>query len=157
MTKERWGVYLIGVAAVSSIIVPVAVDLNATHLFNPDWPGHAKLHDAMSFIMSMGLGGGALWLIWNPERRRGGLLGLASILSIWGWVALIVGGWIPGATYENTAEGMTPPTLFGITIWINAALAWIITILGLLGWYLIASGDWRRSTSEASKAASAAS
>lgn len=44
-----------------------AVDLNATHLFDPDWRGHAKLHDAMSFITSMGLGGSALWLIWQPS------------------------------------------------------------------------------------------
>ena len=146
MTRERWGVWLIGFAAVASIAVPVAVDLNVTHLFNPDWPGHAKLHDAMSFIMSMGLGGAALWLIWEPERRRGTLLALAAILSAWGWVALIAGGFIPGSTYQNTAEDLPAPSIAGVTIWPNAALSWVIVIAAALGWWLLARGDPARST-----------
>ena len=149
MTKERWGVYLIGFAAVTSIVVPVAVDWNETHLFNPDWPGHAKLHDAMSFLMSMGLGGAALWLIWAPERRRGPLLALAAFLSVWGWASLILGGFIPGATYQNTAENLPAPSIAGITIWPNAALSWIIVVLALVGWRLLASGRPERSVRHA--------
>lgn len=111
-TTERWGVYLIGFAAVTSILIPAGVDLNATHLFNPEWPGHARLHYAMSFIMSIGLGGAALRLIWQPERRRSGLLALAVFLAVWGWVAPILGGFIPGATYGNVAEDMPCRTCF---------------------------------------------
>ena len=153
MTKERCGLYLIGFAAVASIVVPVAVDWNASHLFNPDWPGHAKLHDAMSFLMSMGLGGAALWLIWSPERRRGWPLALAAVLSAWGWVALIVGGFIPGATYNNAAEDLPVPRLLGVPLYINAVLSWVIVIAAFAGWRLLATGDPARSTRDGGAAA----
>ena len=143
MSKERVGVWLIGIAAITSIVIPVAIDFNDSHLFNPDWPGHARLHDAMSFLMSMGLGAGALWLIWSPERRRGGLLALAAILSVWGWVSLLLAGVFPGATYSNAAAAAGGPAP---AIPPNAIVAAVITGLGLLGWWLVASGDPGRST-----------
>lgn len=143
MTRERWGVWLIGFAAVTSIVIPVAVDFNDTHLFNPDWPGHARLHDAMSFLMSMGLGAGALWLIWSPERRQGGLLALTAVLSVWGWVSLLLAGVFPGATYTNAAAAVGGPAP---AVPPNAIIAAAITALGLLGWGLLATGDPSRST-----------
>lgn len=143
MTRQRWGVRLIGIAAVTSIAIPVAVDFNETHLFNPDWPGHARLHDAMSFLMSMGLGAGALWLIWAPERRRGGLLATAAILSVWSWVSLLLAGAFPGATYANAAAAAGGPAP---AVPPNAVIAAAITALGLLGWWLVTSGGSGRSS-----------
>ena len=145
MNQSKIGTYLIGFAALTSIVVPIAVDLNESHLFNPEWTGHARLHDAMSFLMSIGLGAAALWLIWNPSRRHGGYLACATLLSIWSWVSLLIAGLFPGATYNNEAEGLSPPVLMGITIWPNAALSWIIIMAGIAGWFLL-SRFHRKST-----------
>lgn len=38
---------LLSVVLVSTAVVSVAVDWNASHIFNPDWPAHAKFHDVV--------------------------------------------------------------------------------------------------------------
>ena len=136
---SRIGFVLVALVALASIVVPVAVDLNETHLFNPDWSGHAKLHDAMSFIMSMGLGVGALVLLAGPVRRDGSHLWLAVFLAVWSWGALLLGGLIPGATYGNDAMG-PPPEMAGIPLYPNAIIAIVLIVLGLVGGTLIDKG-----------------
>lgn len=67
-------------------------------------------------------------------------------------MALIVGGWIPGATYSDSAEDLPVPSIAGVTIWPDAALAWI-TILAAVGWWLLARGDPAASVRGAGRAA----
>ena len=136
-TKSRIGVWLVGIAAWASIIVPVAVDWNSSHLFNDNWPSHAKLHDAMSFLMSMGLGAGALFLLHTRENRRVRDIWLAGFLSVWSWGALLLAKLAPGATYENPAEGLDVPHIAHVPVLPNAALSVILVAMGLLGAWLI--------------------
>lgn len=137
--KEKIGVWCIGIAAWASIIVPIAVDWNSSHLFNDNWPSHAKLHDAMSFIMSMGLGIAALYLLHTRQSRTNRDVWAAGLLSLWSWAALLLAKLAPGATYENPAEGLDVPHVAHVPILPNAALAGILVFLGLLGAWLIAS------------------
>lgn len=143
-TEEKIGVGLIVFTSAASIIVPVAVDWNSSHLFNENWPSHAKLHDAMSFLMSMGLGAGALWVLFTRKGRRESDLALAAFLSVWGWIALLLGKLAPGATYENPAEGLDVPVVAHVPILPNAALSVILVLMGIAGWWLLRSA--RRKT-----------
>ena len=134
----KLGLGLIGLAALASILVPVIVDWNDTHLFNEDWPPHARLHDAMSFLMSMGLGAGALWLIATPWGRRGAGLALAALLSVWSWIALVAAGAMPGTAYVNAAEG-APVAIAGMPP--NVIVSLVVIAAGLIGWALAARAD----------------
>lgn len=135
--SARLGVWLIAIAAIASIVVPVAVDWNDSHLFNPDWSPHARLHDAMSFLMSMGLGGAALLLLFTRQRRAPGDVALAAFLAVWSWAALLLAGFIPGAGYNNAAEDISPPVVAGVTILPNAALSVVLVAMGIAGWWLL--------------------
>ena len=140
-TRLRWGYGLIIFGAVASILVPVLVDFNQSHLFNPNWPGHARLHDAMSFLMSMGLGVGSLWLLAQFRRSSTSVLALATFLAVWSWGALLLGAVFPGATYVNAAEAESmPPALAALPLPINALLSVIIIVLGVVGFFLLNPG-----------------
>ncbi len=59
MTRTGIGQLLVGLAALSSILIPVGVDgvlLSRLHMRNPRWLPHAKLHCAMSFHAALALG-----------------------------------------------------------------------------------------------------
>jgi len=56
--------------AVATAVGGFAADWNRTHLFNPAWPPHAKLHDAWTVVLGTALGGTALWLL-RDGREEG--------------------------------------------------------------------------------------
>ncbi len=63
-------------ALVSGVIIPI-LELNETHLFNPDWPAHARLHEAWQLMTNSALSALAVFLIWSGRAPR-----LAIILSL---------------------------------------------------------------------------
>lgn len=48
---------------VYGLLVPV-LEINSTHVFNPDWPAHALLHEVWQLISNSILGLYCLWLTW---------------------------------------------------------------------------------------------
>ncbi|SNR29393.1 DUF6640 family protein [Blastococcus mobilis] len=53
-------------AAVGTIVGTARADLNATHVFNPEWPPHARFHGAAGLGTVAGAQLLALWLLWRP-------------------------------------------------------------------------------------------
>ncbi len=50
MNRSSLGKAMLGFAIVATVaIVAIADVFNASHLFNPDWPGHARFHIGMQF------------------------------------------------------------------------------------------------------------
>jgi hypothetical protein len=58
---------LISVAALTTVGGFVA-DWNRTHLFNPDWPPHAKFHDALSIELGALLGACGLYFLCRKRK-----------------------------------------------------------------------------------------
>lgn len=65
------------------IIVPF-LEVNNTHVFNPLWPSHARLHEVWQLLTNFLLGALGLWLAWRKDNVR-----LASGLGL-----LVVGGFL---------------------------------------------------------------
>ena len=59
---------------------PIANDFNATHLFNPDWPPHARFHMMMVFSDAVALALFGLYLCWGPTVSRPERLRLSALL-----------------------------------------------------------------------------
>ena len=58
---------------VGIVLYAVAVpylEINATHVFNPDWVAHARLHEVWQLATNSVLGLLCLWWVWGPPRRR---------------------------------------------------------------------------------------
>ena len=85
------GRVLISAVAVFTPLGAFAADWNATHIYNPNWPPHAKFHNAQTMVSAVLLPALALWQLWgrrpadlSTERsalRLGALLAAAYFLT----------------------------------------------------------------------------
>ena len=59
------------------LILPV-LEISETHVFNPAWPEHARLHEVWQLCVHALFSGVCLWLVWvRGEARFASLLALA--------------------------------------------------------------------------------
>lgn len=65
-------------------------DFNHTHLLNPDWPPHARLHMMTLFTGTVAFTLFGLYLVWGPTQSRLHNLRLASVAGTLYMVALCV-------------------------------------------------------------------
>ncbi len=78
---NRFAVVLVTVSAlVSGIIIPI-LELNESHLFNSNWPDHARLHEAWQLMTNSALSALAVFLIWSDRAPRLAIL-LSLIISV---------------------------------------------------------------------------
>ena len=110
------------------------IEVNATHVFNPDWTPHVRIHEVWQLITNSCLGVIALWLVWIEKRVIfGALLSITVMASF--LVAYALRGFYGGAMqFANGSENM----LFGI----NFGLFVATTVVGIL--VLAIYLEWRR-------------
>lgn len=65
------------------LLTPI-LEIGPTHVFNPDWPAHARLHEVWQLVTNSGLAILCLWLAW--ARRE---IQLATTIA-----AIVVGGFL---------------------------------------------------------------
>ncbi len=130
MTMLAKGLVTLGVL-VFLLVIPI-LELNPSHVFNPAWPAHARLHEVWQLATNCMLGLLCLWLSWVKEDIR-----MASVLSI-----MVMGG----ALFAHLTEGLyggsilsgnTSATIFGLELAAFAAITVIVLAL------LAAALDWR--------------
>jgi len=81
----------------------IAIDANATHLFNPAWPPHARYHLVMQFVAFAALGAIGLWCLWRPGHD--GLLHLRIAVII---PVLLIGSFYIAALVPTTSALHAP-------------------------------------------------
>jgi hypothetical protein len=152
MHREQLAKWLLGTAALSTIIIPIGVDavlLADAHMNNPAWLPHAKLHCAMSFFAGASLGLAALAILWvrpvSDVWRQAALrlrfsMGLAAFLGSAFWIGLIAAGLLPGTSYgflnDPVFGNIRELELSGITIYPNVALGIITIAIAIAGYSL---------------------
>ena len=65
------------------IVVPF-LDINETHVWNPDWTPHARIHEVWQLITNSSIGILCLWLVWYKKEIQ-----LSFLLSI-----VVMGGFL---------------------------------------------------------------
>ncbi|WP_375471875.1 DUF6640 family protein [uncultured Nostoc sp.] len=136
---------LLSIVLVSTAVVSVAVDWNATHLFNSEWHPHAKFHDAVMLWLLSGMSIVALWLLWRRTTEPDIGYTVAMLVPVIFWspfffVTLV----IPGTSLQADLKE-PPPIIGGIPIYPNVVVATVSVILALIGY-----GLYRASKLEAS-------
>ena len=66
-----------------AVVVPL-LDINETHVWNPDWTPHARIHEVWQLITNSSIGVLCLWLVWYKKEVR-----LSTLLSL-----IVMGGFL---------------------------------------------------------------
>lgn len=51
------------------LLTPI-LEISPTHVFNPDWPGHARLHVAWQLATNSALALLCVWLAWRRNKAK---------------------------------------------------------------------------------------
>ncbi len=68
---------------VYALVVPY-LEINQTHVFNPHWPSHARLHEVWQLITNSAIGTVSLWFVWKRQE-----VGRANLFTL-----LVTGGFM---------------------------------------------------------------
>ncbi|WP_299314774.1 hypothetical protein [uncultured Aquimarina sp.] len=66
-----------------AFVVPF-LDINETHVWNPDWTPHARIHEVWQLITNSSIGVLCLWLVWYKKEVQ-----LSTLLSL-----MVTGGFL---------------------------------------------------------------
>ena len=93
-------------------VVPLIVDISSSHLFNPDWDAHARVHEVWRLSTNFLIFGLGIYLLWVKKNEViSGVLSLcihlgfvfsAATMSLYGGAA--------------TGEGIPEPFIIGIPL-----------------------------------------
>ena len=113
-------------------------DFNATHLFNPDWPPHARLHMMMLFMTTGAFTLLGLFLCWGPAESRLQSLRLSAIAgALYMYGTLIAALTMPnyGGSMEWTDTAPRVATLanenFVVFIYVTAIFSVLLIFMHL--------------------------
>lgn len=124
-----WKNLLIFCNIATIVIVAVADALNKTHLFNPNWPGHARFHIGMQFTTLLLITGASLFVLLRKRVNSRGELAVGALAPVTFWPGLFVAYLIPGTDVYATEE------LRQLGIPINLVLAAVFLFLTLFSYY----------------------
>ncbi|UJF25708.1 DUF6640 family protein [Planococcus sp. 107-1] len=81
------GKIILGSVAVFTVLGGFIADMNKTHMKNPDWPPHAKFHDAMSITLGAFLGTASLYFLSRKTFDSHQDIQLSALLPSMYWAA----------------------------------------------------------------------
>ena len=120
-------------------VSPYLADWNASHIYNPNWPPHAKFHNAQTMAMAALLGSTSLFFIWR--RRRGPLANLvpAVVLVSLYWVSQAIAFTFPGVAWTDPdllrpGQSLTQfpeQLLLDIVVYVLIAAATLLVVIGM--------------------------
>jgi len=101
------------------LLIPY-LEISATHVFNPDWPGHARLHEVWQLLTNAVLSVVAIWLVWRGTHSALALL-IALILS-----GTFVGAYLMMDLYDGTMKHSDGSEL--LVLGVNPAIAIMVVL-----------------------------
>ena len=93
-------------------IVPIIVDISSSHLFNPDWDAHARVHEVWRLSTNFLIFGLGVYLLWVKKIEV--LPGLLSLCIHLGFVFSAATMSLYGGA--ATGEGVPEPLIIGIPL-----------------------------------------
>jgi hypothetical protein len=120
------GKVLISATALATMIGPYVFDFNETHIFNDQWPPHAKFHNAQTMSSGVALSLATLYHLWHPARSRGSLDSAAITASIY-WISQLSARLYPGTASVDPPGADTWPQLkFALPILGSIGLGYLL-------------------------------
>jgi len=107
-----------------AMVVPY-LEINDSHVFNPDWTPHVRIHEVWQLLTNSSIGILCLFLVWNKNEIK-----LGAILSL-----LIMGGFLLAFTIKEIYGGSmkyldgSENTILGINMGVVGFGAAVVLIL----------------------------
>ena len=126
------GRLLLTVADLATILAPVSADWNGSHVFNEQWPSHARFHGAVGLGTPVALASFALWQLWRSSDERSVARAIAAAVPISYWGSFFPALLIPGTGVDD------PPHPVGRIVGVPANVFWaaVTTFSAFAGWIL---------------------
>ena len=99
--------YLTTLCLISGGILPILVDVNTSHLLNPDWDSHARVHEAWRLSTNFLVFSLGIFLLWSKNKEMLG--GLLSLCIHFGFV--LGAAFMPFYGGELVGEGIPEPEI----------------------------------------------
>lgn len=94
-----------------AVVVPF-LEINETHVWNPDWTPHVRIHEVWQLITNSSIGLLCLWLVWYKKETQ-----LSTLLSL-----MVMGGFLVAFLLKDGYGGSmkyldgSEKTILGINI-----------------------------------------
>jgi hypothetical protein len=113
-----------------------AADWNHTHIFNPDWPPHAKFHNGQTLAFGVLCAAATLFFAWRRSGdRRTNILAAAITggLTLWAQAAAYT---VPGIAWTDPKFLRPDQSLddFGPQIYFEMAVTFVVLLAAWLAW-----------------------
>lgn len=134
-----WKKVVLSLSVMTFVLLVPLLEINETHVFNPLWPGHARLHEVWQLATNFSLGLVCLWLAWFGGRVRS-----ASLLGL-----LVTGGFLIAYALRQTYGGSMRHTdgseliVFGVNAGVLTMVAATVA-LAIVAWRAKASRQEQR-------------
>ena len=102
--------YLTTICLLLGTILPLVVDTGHTHLLNPDWDAHSRVHEVWRLSTNIFIAGIGLYLLWISNYSL--LPALLSLCIVLGFFSAIFTMSLYGGV--PIGEGIDEPNPFGI-------------------------------------------
>jgi hypothetical protein len=99
--RAKIGKGLLTTVGLLTAIAPYLADWNETHIYNPNWPPHAKFHNGQTLAMGSLLGLGTLFFLWRPRGEPSTNLLAAGTLAALYWVSQMAAFLLPDVSYTD--------------------------------------------------------
>lgn len=121
--------YFTSIALICAGLGPLLIDVGITHLQNPDWDAHARVHEVWRLSTNTFIAFLGLYLIWIMQKELlAALLSLCLLLGF--WVSVLLMPFYDGLAIGQGVNELEP---FGIPLnIISFAAVSIIQIAGLI-------------------------
>lgn len=143
-TKLLTGRVILTVIALLTIVSPFLADWNATHIYNPLWPPHAKFHNAQTMAMAVLLGLAALFFTWRRSENPRASLPPAWMFTALYWVSQTVAFLFPGVAWTDPNLLQPGHTLHEFPLQLKGDVV-LFALLAFAGW-LLASATRQRTS-----------
>lgn len=111
-----------------AVVVPF-LEINETHVFNPDWTPHVRIHEVWQLITNSSIGVLCLWLVWVKKETK-----ISASLSL-----IVTGGFLLAFILKDYYGGSmkyldgSEKTVLGINIGVlGFGIAFLLLLISLV-------------------------
>ena len=126
------GRILLTLADVITIVAPPGADWNASHIFNKQWPSHARFHGAVGLGSAMGLASFGMAQLWLRTRDPATSRDIAAAVPLAYWGAFFPAALVKGAGVDDEPHHVA--RIMGVPA--NLFYAALTSALAVGGWLL---------------------